>query len=46
MQTLIKQFKLKYGYEPTISELVSLYFQGELTLTDTQENELLKLINL
>jgi len=46
MQAIIKQFKLNYGYEPTISELANLYYQGELALTDIQENELLKIINL
>ena len=42
MKEIIENFKREFGYEPTDSELVSLYQQGELRLTDAQEDALLK----
>lgn len=45
MKALIKKFKKKYGYVPTNNEILSLYYQGIFSLTDKQENEILKIIN-
>lgn len=44
MQSAITKFKSKYGYEPELSELYSLYAQGEIALTDAEENELLEAV--
>ena len=46
MKQIKKDYLKKYGYTPTDSEILNLYFQGELILTDTQENELIKYFNL
>ena len=42
MKKLINDWLKKYGYTPTIWELHSLYTQGELILTDKQEDEILE----
>jgi hypothetical protein len=42
MKTIIKKWKQKYGYEPSIIEIYNYYTQGYLILTDKQENEILK----
>lgn len=42
MRKIIKDYQKKYGYTPSAWELHSLYTQGELILTDKQENELLE----
>lgn len=42
MKKLINDYQKKYGYTPTIWELHILYTQGELILTDKQENKLLE----
>ena len=44
MKNLIKQYKDKFGYEPSVGELFSQYTSGSLQLTDEQENELLTMI--
>lgn len=41
MKNFIKQYKDKYGYEPSIGELYSQYTSGSLQLTDEQEDELI-----
>jgi hypothetical protein len=46
MKQIKKDYLKKYGYTPADSEILNLYFQGELILTDTQENELIKYFNL
>jgi hypothetical protein len=44
---LIKKNYLKiYGYTPDDSEILNLYTNGELLLTDEQENEIIKYFNL
>lgn len=44
MKTILKKWKQKYGYEPSLSELYNHYTQGCLILTDKEENEILKAI--
>jgi len=43
---VIEIFKNKYaenyGYIPTDAEIVSLYYKGELSLTDEEENAIIK----
>ena len=41
MKKLIEKYSLKFGYNPTIFELFKLYTEGNIILTDNQENELL-----
>jgi len=41
MKTIIKRYKEKFGYIPTIYELYNLYTQGELKLSDNEENALI-----
>jgi len=43
MYKFIKKYQKKYGYKPSMPELYSLYTQGELILTDIEEDILLKL---
>jgi len=45
MITIIEKYEKKYGYMPTIKELYNLYIQGELRLTDHEENTLIKEFN-
>ena len=45
MKTIIKKYKEKFGYIPTIYELHNLYTQGMLKLTDDEENTLIKEYN-
>jgi len=45
MQKLIATYEKQFGYKPSVQELYSLYTQGELTLTDEQEDELLSKLN-
>ena len=42
MKTIIKKYKKKFGYTPTIYELNNLYSKGLLILSDKDENELKK----
>jgi hypothetical protein len=42
LNKLAKDYQKKYGYMPTDYELLSLYQQGYLTLTDKQENEVIQ----
>lgn len=42
MQTIIKKYKKKFGYSPSIYELMNLYSKGLLILSDKDENELKK----
>jgi len=46
MQKIKANYFKKYGYTPSDNEILNLYTQGELTLTDKQENELIKYFNL
>lgn len=42
MKDLINKWIEKYGYTPSAWELYGLYSSGGLSLTDKEENELLK----
>jgi len=42
MKTIIKKYKKKFGYIPSIYELMNLYSKGLLILSDKDENELKK----
>tara|TARA_R110000751_G_scaffold43326_1_gene100017 strand:+ start:495 stop:644 length:150 start_codon:yes stop_codon:yes gene_type:complete len=42
MQSIIKKYKKKFGYSPSIYELINLYSKGLLILSDRDENELKK----
>jgi len=46
MENLKKQYRKKYGYSPSDNEILNLYFQGNLNLTNKQENEIIKHFNL
>jgi hypothetical protein len=46
MQDIKKEYLKKYGYTPGDSEILNLYLNGELILSDRQENEILKYFNL
>jgi hypothetical protein len=41
MKTIIKKWIEKYGYSPSIYELHTLYTEGSLNLTNSEENALL-----
>ena len=41
MKNIIKKYKEKYGYEPSLLEIKNLYTQGFLVLSDKEENLLL-----
>ncbi len=42
---LLNKFINQYGYIPTKSDLISLYKQGELTLTNKEENIILEVMH-
>jgi|LauGreDrversion2_3_1035106.scaffolds.fasta_scaffold391628_2 hypothetical protein len=44
MKTIVKKWKQKYGYKPSLNEIYTHYTQGYLILTDKEENEILKQI--
>jgi hypothetical protein len=46
MEAIKKKHLKIYGYLPTDNEVLSLYFSGQLLLTDKQENEIIKYFNL
>lgn len=46
MEAIKTNYSKIHGYTPTSEEILDLYLQGELTLTDKQENEILKYFNL
>jgi hypothetical protein len=46
MKQIKKDYLKKYGYTPADSEILDLYFSGQLKLTDNQENELIKYYTL
>jgi hypothetical protein len=46
MNSIRKNYLKSYGYLPSDNELFTLYTSGDLTLTDKQENELIKYFNL
>ena len=42
MKSIIKKYKKKFGYSPSVYELMNLYSKGLLILSDKDENELKK----
>lgn len=44
MKTIINNWVKQYGYEPTKQEIINAYYCGELILTDSEENAILKMI--
>jgi hypothetical protein len=46
MQNIKKQYQQDFGYIPTDAEILNLYYQGQIVLTDKQENDLIKYFNL
>lgn len=46
METIKTNYLKIYGYTPTDTEILDLYFSGQLNLTDKQENELIKYYTL
>jgi hypothetical protein len=42
MQTIKNSYLKKYGYIPTDEEILNLFLSGQLSLTDRQENEIIK----
>jgi hypothetical protein len=42
LKNLINKYQKKYGYKPSIGELYDLYNQGELILSDVEEDSLIK----
>lgn len=46
MENIKKQYCKIYGYMPTDQDILSLYMQGDLKLTDKQENQIIKYFNL
>lgn len=46
MESIKKQYSKIYGYMPTDQDILSLYMQGDLKLTDKQENQIIKYFNL
>jgi hypothetical protein len=46
MNSIRKDYLKAHGYLPSDAELLDQYRCGELLLTDSQENELLKYFNL
>ena len=46
MQQIKNNYLKFYGYTPTDTEVLSLYLNGSLSLTDKQENEILIYFNL
>jgi hypothetical protein len=46
MTSIKKKWSLKFGYLPSDSEVLNAYTNGELCLSDSEENQLLKYFNL
>ena len=46
MDKIIKDWIKYYGYVPSDNEIISNYRNGQLVLTDKQENELINKFNL
>ncbi len=45
IKNIIGKYEKKYGYKPSKQELNNLYSSGQLSLTDEEENELIKYFN-
>jgi hypothetical protein len=46
MKQIKKQHLKDFGYIPTDAEILTMYTNGDMLLTDKQENEILKYFNL
>ena len=46
MKKYIKKYEEKFGYTPSVSELYNQYTKGLLSLSDNEENTLIKEIGL
>jgi len=46
MQEIKNNYLKTYGYTPGDAEILALYTQGALILTDKQENKLIEYFNL
>jgi len=46
MEQIRRKWSLKFGYTPSDNEILSAYTNGELYLSDSEENQLLKYFNL
>ena len=44
MDTIKKKLSKKLGYNVTDAEVISFYYSGQLSLTDKEENSILKYI--
>tara|TARA_R110001599_G_scaffold353753_1_gene596343 strand:- start:1875 stop:2033 length:159 start_codon:yes stop_codon:yes gene_type:complete len=42
MKKYIKKYEEKFGYTPSVSELYNLHTKGFLSLSDNEENTLIK----
>tara|TARA_R110001592_G_scaffold10350_1_gene53820 strand:+ start:575 stop:781 length:207 start_codon:yes stop_codon:yes gene_type:complete len=42
MKKYIKKYEEKFGYTPSVSELYNLHTKGLLSLSDNEENTLIK----
>jgi hypothetical protein len=45
METIKKRLSKNLGYNVTDQEIISLYRDGNLNLTDKEENEIIKYLN-
>ena len=45
MKKYVKKYEEKFGYTPSVSELYNLYTKGFLSLSDNEENTLIKEYN-
>lgn len=45
METIKEKLSRRFGYIPSESEIISLYYCGELTLSDREENAILEYID-
>lgn len=45
MRTIKERLSKRLGYIPSDYEIISMYQQGRLNLTDSEENEIINYIN-
>lgn len=46
MENIKKDYSKNFGYDPTDTEILSMYLSGQLLLTDQEENIIIKYFNL
>lgn len=46
IKSIMTRFERAYGYKPSVYDLVESYYQGELSLLDEEENDLIRLIEV